>query len=653
MNLYYDLCAFIVIILCYMSCVLKRMFRGRTNALFYLMLTVMLVSTLGDFWGAYIQNYSAHSEANRIAEYIWEYVYFFSHNLLLATYFPFIYSSIGMWHEFKRNKKVRAIWAAYVLINIVVLISNTFYPTVFYVDEELRYSRRPGISVFYITGALIIIYQVYTLYKYRSIIRKDKFVVMLLLYPIAIAGIIVQIFLLEHLVEMFIISITLLLFCLMIRRDEELLDPITGARQYGVAHEHLKNILATETPIYMILIKIVNYKNIRMYLGQQLLYDFLREQTNRFRSFSKQDALEADIFYFDEGLYAIVTELDDYESVSRCATRIKDHYAEKLMVESFSIMVDPRICILACPKDIDNYNTLFTFCTSFHMIMPETKEVMHYPDYVNNRDFKIKSHLDDIIDRALKYRCFELHYQPIYSIIEKRFVAAEAFIRLRDDEYGMISPGMFIKAAEISGAIHAIGDFVLDDVCRFIARDDFDILGLSCIEVNMSTSQCIEMNLVEKIETLLAKYDVDPVKLNLEITESAVDFDPDVVDQNINRLNKMGINFSLDDYGTGYSNVRRVTTLPISIVKLDKTFVDGVDDPQMWIMVQDTIKMLKEMGKKVLVEGVEEEKVVWKFTDLGADYIQGCEYLQGYYFCRPLPENDFVDFMKKQVGVTV
>ena len=69
----------------------------------------------------------------------------------------------------------------------------------------------------------------------------------------------------------------------------------------------------------------------------------------------------------------------------------------------------------------------------------------------------------------------------------------------------------------------------------------------------------------------------------------------------------------------------------------------------MWIMVQDTIKMLKQMGKKVLVEGVEEEKVVMKFMDLGADYIQGCEYLQGYYFCRPLPEKDFVEYMQKQV----
>ena len=282
--------------------------------------------------------------------------------------------------------------------------------------------------------------------------------------------------------------------------------------------------------------------------------------------------------------------------------------------------------------------------------MERIEDVMNYPDYVEDRDFKIKSELNDIIDRALNHGAFEMFYQPIYSILEHRFVAAEAFIRLRDEVYGLVAPSMFIAAAEINGTIHAIGDFVLEDVFRFISVTDFESLGLDCIQVNMSTSQCIEINLVDKISTLMDKYHIIPERINFEITESAVDFDPDVVDQNINRLHGMGIHFALDDYGTGYSNVKRVTTLPVDIVKLDKTFVDGVDDPQMWIMVQDTIKMLKQMGKKVLVEGVEEEKVVRKFMDLGADYIQGCEYLQGYYFCRPLPERDFIEFMQEQVG---
>lgn len=649
MILYYDVCAFIILILVMGSCVLKRMFHGRTNGLFYLVVLTMMIATLGDFWGAYIQNYSEPNLLNQSVSYIWQYIYFLAHNMLLPVYLPYIYSNIGLWHEFTGNKTVRGIWLFGIIFNNVALLINLFNHYIFEVNSNLEYIRHPGIYIFYVTGGLYMLFEIIILFKHKSIIRKDKFMVMMSLYPVSIIGIIIQYFLYDHLVEMFTITIATLLFSLIIRREEELLDPITGAGKYYVAHEKIKNVLVTGAPVYILLLKLVNYKNLRLYLGEDLLSDFFKSQSDLFGSYILDTTVEADMYYLEEGMYVFISETSDYDKMKRLGTLIRDHYIDTLEFGDFSLIVDARLCILRCPNDVDNFNTLYTFGANFHTILPAVKDVMNYPDYVNDRDFKIKSELNDIIKRAIKHQCFEVFYQPIYSITEKRFVAAEAFVRLRDEKYGIISPGIFIEAAEISGDIHAIGDYVMEDVCRFIANNDFKVLGLSCIEVNMSTSQCIEMNLVEKMERLLDKYELDPSLINLEITESAVDFDPDVVDANINKLHEMGINFALDDYGTGYSNVKRVTTLPVDIVKLDKTFVDGVDDPQMWIMVKETIKMLKQMGKKVLVEGVEEESVVEKFTHLGADYIQGCEYLQGYYFCRPLPERDFIEFMYKQI----
>ncbi|MCR4807266.1 MAG: EAL domain-containing protein [Lachnospiraceae bacterium] len=650
MILYYDVCAFIILLLVMGSCMLKRMFHGRTNGLFYLVVLTMMLATLGDFWGAYIQNFSEHTEINRNVSRIWQYLYFFSHNMLLPVYLPYIYSNIGMWHEFLRNKLLRGLWLSGIIINNLALVIDMFTHFIFDVDADLVYHRHSGIMLFYVMGAFYMLFEVIILFRYKSIIRKDKFMVMMSLYPVSLLGIIIQFFWPDHLIEMFTITIATLLFSLIIRRDEELRDPITGAGKYYVAHERIKNVLVTGAPIYILFVKLVNYRNLRLYLGEDLLSEFLRNQSRQLNVFCLYNSIEADLYYLDEGLYAFASETSDYEKVKKLGLSIKDYYLDTLDFKSFSLMIDARLCILRCPTDIDNFNTLYSFGASFHDILPPVKDVMNYPDYVNDKDFRIKSELSDIIKRALEHECFEIFYQPIYSILEDRFVAAEAFVRLRDEKYGLISPGMFISAAEISGDIHAIGDFVIEDVCRFISENDFAALGLSCIEINMSTSQCIEMNLVEKIEKLLEKYRLDPSYINLEITESAVDFDPDVVDANIDKLHEMGINFSLDDYGTGYSNVRRVTSLPLEIVKLDKTFVDGIDDPQMWIMVKETIKMLKQMGKKVLIEGVEEEAVVEKFTHLGADYIQGCEYLQGYYFCRPLPELEFLEFMREQIG---
>ncbi len=220
-----------------------------------------------------------------------------------------------------------------------------------------------------------------------------------------------------------------------------------------------------------------------------------------------------------------------------------------------------------------------------------------------------------------------------------KFVSAEALIRLIDDKYGFVSPGLFIPAAEASGAIHQIGDYVIDAVCEFMSKCDLDKMGLEYIEINLSAAQCVETDLVFKVLSTLDKYKLTPDKINLEMTETAADADPSMVDSNLKRLNEKGIRFSLDDYGTGYSNIKRVISLPFDIVKLDKSFVDEMDDPQMWIVIKNTVNMLHEMKKDILVEGVEEEKTLNRFLNLG------CEYIQGFYFSKPLPAREFIKFM--------
>ena len=103
----------------------------------------------------------------------------------------------------------------------------------------------------------------------------------------------------------------------------------------------------------------------------------------------------------------------------------------------------------------------------------------------------------------------------------------------------------------------------------------------------------------------------------------------------------MGFKFSLDDYGTGYSNIKRVVSLPLDIIKFDKSFVDEMDDPKMWAAIVNTVDMLKKMNKKILVEGVEDERTLKRFIELG------CDYIQGFYFSKPLSQSDFVEFVNE------
>ena len=139
----------------------------------------------------------------------------------------------------------------------------------------------------------------------------------------------------------------------------------------------------------------------------------------------------------------------------------------------------------------------------------------------------------------------------------------------------------------------------------------------------------------------MKKYGVKPGEINLEITETAADYDPETTDRNIELLSKAGIPFSLDDYGTGYSNIKRVVSLPLDIVKLDKLLVDEMDTPMMWIVISNTVRMLKRMNKKILVEGIEDKRALVKFVEIG------CDYIQGFYFSKPLPKAEFMEFLAK------
>ena len=146
-------------------------------------------------------------------------------------------------------------------------------------------------------------------------------------------------------------------------------------------------------------------------------------------------------------------------------------------------------------------------------------------------------------------------------------------------------------------------------------------------------------DLADKILNIMEKYNVSPDKINLEITETAADYAQNIMTENIDRLHSEGFTFSLDDYGTGYSNITRVASLPLTIVKLDKSFVASEDNQRMWIVLRNTVKMLKAMDMHIVVEGVETKQLLEKFADME------CDYIQGYYFSRPVPEEDFVKFV--------
>ena len=235
-----------------------------------------------------------------------------------------------------------------------------------------------------------------------------------------------------------------------------------------------------------------------------------------------------------------------------------------------------------------------------------------------------------------------MYYQPIYDVRSGSFHSAEALARIIDPEYGLIPPSVFIPAAETQGFIIPIGDAVLDQVFRFVSEHDLDALGLSYIEINLSVAQCMQSSLPEKIKALQEKYGVDPGQINLEITETTFENISQIMLENVNELIGMGYSFALDDYGIGYSSIQRVNHLPLKLIKIDKSMLDEVVSANGRMILEHTVRMMQSIDKQLVAEGAETRDEVDMLE------LMDCDYIQGFYFSKPLPAEEFVRFLEEK-----
>ena len=242
---------------------------------------------------------------------------------------------------------------------------------------------------------------------------------------------------------------------------------------------------------------------------------------------------------------------------------------------------------------------------------------------------------------------FQVYYQPIWNYRTGKVTSAEALCRLIDDEYGIIPPDEFIPVSERNGAILEIGRFVFEEVCRFYQEGRLRSLGIDYIEVTLSVVQCMSRDLEKVFDETLDLYSLDASCINLEITESATAENRKLLFDTIDTLRKRGFSFSLDDYGTGYSNISYMYEMPFSIIKIDKSILWKAINPKTGerqrnavIYLENTIRMLKDMGYTILVEGVEsiEQKLFLEELE--------CDHLQGYLISKPVQKQIFTDFLK-------
>ncbi len=248
-----------------------------------------------------------------------------------------------------------------------------------------------------------------------------------------------------------------------------------------------------------------------------------------------------------------------------------------------------------------------------------------------------RAQLESALRKAINNNEFILHYQPKLNLADGMMTGAEALIRWESPELGMISPAKFIPLAEETGLILPIGEWTLREACR--ANKAWQDAGYSpiCVAVNLSPKQFRHQDIAQIVSDVLNETKLDPTWLELEITETAIVDDAEAGTNKLNAICNMGVKIAIDDFGTGYTSISYLKRFPVSILKIDQSFVKGIPENRDDIAITaGVIALAHRLGIKVVAEGVETAEQLQFLAD------NACDMVQGYYLSRPLPEAKFV-----------
>lgn len=635
---YFDICSLIILSIVFYSMLSRKVIVGSSNITFAILGLCIFTTTIFDTFNALFSNRISFifSYKNIYARYFFLYGYYIFRNLNLPAYELYLLVISGGWNFVKKRKLMILFYSIPYFLLIVLLIINSFKNNVFFVSDTYEYTRCHDSIYFYYIGIFYFIMGFIILFRYKKIFPKDKYVSLCTMLPFNIIAVLIQFTHPQYLVECFCTTATFLLITFTVQRPEEQLDLRNGSYTlYAFKDDVIKHSIL-KTPLSIILVGSKNYELIKNILAPQDFDNFKKIYVENLKKCCKDYNYNGDVYYFGNGIFTILSLKEKKDNAIKMAEQIEQSLSDGIKIGKVHININSSLCVVECPKDFSDYESLSSFINKYQNFFSDVDGVIDLEKYSEHLTYKIKADLNNIISRGIKNHGFMVYYQPIYSVEKKKFISAEALIRLNDPKWGFVSPELFIAAAEKNGTILHIGKIVLEEVCKFISSNKFKELGLEYIEINLSVAQCLQSDLVEIISSLLKEYNVKPNQINLEITEREDVFDQNIFIENLKKLRELGISISLDDYGTGYSNILRIVNLPIEIVKIDKSFVDQYEKTEMKSVIKNTVTMLKEINKKIVVEGVETKDSLENFSNLK------CDYIQGYYFSKPLDQNSFI-----------
>lgn len=329
---------------------------------------------------------------------------------------------------------------------------------------------------------------------------------------------------------------------------------------------------------------------------------------------------------------------DSLTAYERDRERIQAYFQKPLEVGEEKVDFPVVICGIINGQKMGQEDMLVGYIEYLAGLVRNTDEtVVIQSDNRILEGFRYEKEVEHFLKTAVEQDLFEVYYQPVYSLKEKRFITLEALSRLRHPDMGMIPPDVFINIAERQGEISQIALLQFRRVCGFVKENEQIMEKIKNVKFNLSPSELMKPGYSQKLIDVIREYGLKSEYFQFEITESVATEYSESFCSAVEDFNKAGIQLCLDDFGSGYANLNAVLKVPFAVVKIDRSLLNGIcSDVQAADFYRSIVMTMKSMGYMIVAEGAETEEEVELLGKWGVDMIQG------FYFSRPLPEKDIL-----------
>lgn len=415
-------------------------------------------------------------------------------------------------------------------------------------------------------------------------------------------------------------------------------DTLTGLANRHMFKEELKRSIKTTkadgSQMALIFLDLDNFKIINDTMGHAMGDKLLIAASSRLKSLLDS---KSHIARLGGDEFVIIINQANNKKVTDLADKVISLLEKPFIFNENEMFIGTSIGISLYPDDTQEIETLLSYAdTAMYTAKEKGKNNYQFFTSQMNKDIQFRHDIETKLHHAIGNNEFRIEYQPKIDINTQKVVGAEALLRWDQKDLGTISPSIFIPIAEESSLISLIGRWVISQVCSDIAHLKESFNNDLCISINVSSSQILHQNLPQMLQENLDRYAIHTECIELEFTENMLIKQARKSLEVLRSLDKMGITLSIDDFGTGYSSLNYLKTLPIHVLKIDKSFISDIPNSEGdCAIVKSIISLAHNLDLKIIAEGIETPEQLRFLKE------NGCSVIQGFYFSKPLDINAF------------